>query len=313
MLGDDTPGPGLYGEEETTEGDLSDITAAVVGGDGREVEYVRGLVEAGADVRAIGCMPEAADIMGHPQAESAEEALAGADAVLTTVVYITEEGMVYTPGWDDEFHQSEFRHMDPGSLLVIGTSTDEIDDIADDVGFRVHEYGDDDELMLLRAPTIAEGALKIAIENSAVTLHDNDSVVLGFGRMGFTMTRSLVPLGADVTVVARDRSQLARAREMGATPVHLDRLAETVAGAEFVFNTVPVELLSRDVLSGMDEGSTIVDLASVPGGTDFDAAEEFGIDATLARGLGGRAPETAGQLQWHGIRRMLLEQLDLAE
>jgi dipicolinate synthase subunit A len=313
MLGDETPGPGLYGEEETTDGDLSDVTAAVVGGDGREVEYVRGLVEAGADVRAIGCMPEAAEIMGHPQAESAEEALSGADAVLTTVVYITEEGMVYTPGWDGEFHQSEFRHMDPGSLLVIGTSTDEIDDIADEVGFRVHEYGDDDELMLLRAPTIAEGALKIAIDNSVVTLHDNECVVLGFGRMGFTMTRSLVPLGADVTVVARDRSQLARAREMGATPVHLDRLAETVADAAFVFNTVPVELLSRDVLEGMDEGSVVVDLASVPGGTDFEAAEELGVDATLARGLGGRAPKTAGELQWHGIRRMLLEQLDLAE
>jgi dipicolinate synthase subunit A len=53
----------------------------------------------------------------------------------------------------------------------------------------------------------------------------------------------------------------------------------------------------------------VLDLASTPGGTDFDAAEELGIDAVLAPGLGGRAPKTAGTYQWMGLRRMFLEKL----
>lgn len=294
-----------HGDEAAT---LPDITAAVIGGDGRELEYIKRLVKSGAEVRAHGCLPEAEEIMGHPQTDTPEEAIAGADAVLTTVVFITEDGLIYTPGWDGEVHQSAFGHMDPGSLLVIGTSTPEIDEMAEEGGFDVVEYGDDDELMLLRAPTIIEGALGITIDNTDVSIHDSRAVVLGFGRMGFSMSRTLVNLGADTTVVARDRAQLARAREIGAEPIHIDHLTETVADAAMVFNTVPAELLSRDVLSEMREDCLIVDLASVPGGTDFDAAEDLGINAILARGLGGRAPKTAGRTQWHGIRRILVDE-----
>lgn len=251
--------------------------------------------------------------MGHPQTDTAEDALAGADVALTTVVYITEEGELYTPGWDGEVYQTAFSHMDAGSTLIIGTSTTEIDGLAAEIGFEVVEYGDDDELMLLRAPTIAEGALEIAIGNTDVSIHDNNCMVLGFGRMGFTMARTLVALGGHTTVVARDRAQLARAREIGARPIHLDRLPEEVADAVMVFNTIPAEVLSRDVLGEMDDECVIVDLSSVPGGTDFDAAEELGIEAILARGLGGRAPKTAGKLQWQGIRPIVREHAVTAE
>lgn len=291
--------------------DLEGVTAAVIGGDGREVEYVRGLLADSAEVRACGCLPEAEEILGRSQEQTMEEALDGVDVALHSVVYITPEGYIYTPGWDEEIHQSEFRHLPEGSSLIIGTSTDEIDQIADEEGFTVVEYGDDDELMLLRAPTIVEGALEIAIRETDVSIHDTPTAVLGFGRMGFSVTRTVVQLGAETSVVARDRSQLARAREIGATPVHLDDLEETLADKRIVFNTIPVEILSRDVLEGMREDCVIVDLASVPGGTDFDAAEELGINATLARGLGGRAPETAGRLQYRGIRQMIIDELDL--
>jgi len=307
----------MYGPDDDTTSEgfeetdvLSDITAAVIGGDGRELEYIRGLLADGAEVRACGCLPEAADIMGHPQTDTAREAIEGADVVLTTVVYITEDGEIHTPGWDGEIYQSCFQHIESGGLLIIGTSTDEIDESAEENNFTVIEYGDDDELMILRAPTIAEGAVRTTIEHTDISIHDSETVVLGFGRMGFTMARTSVALGAHTTVVARDPAQLARAREVGADPVHLDHLKETVADAEIVYNTVPVELLDREVLKLMSEDCVIVDLASVPGGTDFDAAEELGITAVLARGLGGRAPKTAGRSQWQGIRRMLLEELD---
>ncbi|MES3160785.1 MAG: dipicolinate synthase subunit DpsA [Halorubrum sp.] len=298
-------------DEPTQTTRLDGVTAAVIGGDGRELEYLRGLKADGAELRACGCLPEAEEIMGHPQTETAAEAVAGADIVLTTVVYITEDGYIYTPEWEGEIHQSAFEHIDPGATLYIGTSTDEIDSIADDVGFTVTEYGDDDELMLLRAPTIVEGALKIAIENTDISIHDSNSVVMGFGRMGFAMARALVPLGADTTVLARDRAQLARARELGAQPVLLEHKTNVLADAEIVFNTIPVELLDRETLEAMNKKPVIVDLSSVPGGTDFDAAEELGITAILARGLGGRAPKTAGRSQWQGIRRMILEAGDI--
>jgi dipicolinate synthase subunit A len=308
MYEDDAPG--MYEIDPTDDAEpLSDVTAAVVGGDRREVEYLRGLKADGADVRACGLPDEAEEVMGHPQTETAEEAVSGADAVFTTVVYVTEEGELFTPGWDGEVYQDAFSHMDPGSTLFIGTSTPEIDGYAEETGFDVVEYGDDDELMLLRAPTIIEGVLGITIDHTDVSIHDSQSVVLGFGRMGFSMTKTLEALGAHTTVVARDGAQLARARELGARPVHLDNLKAAVGAADMVFNTVPVEIVTRDVLEEMPRDCFVLDLASTPGGTDFDAAEELGIDAVLAPGLGGRAPKTAGTYQWMGLRRMFLEKL----
>jgi len=304
----------MYGSDTSQDGDaLAGVTAAVVGGDGREVEYLRGLKASGAEVRACGLPPEAEEVMGHPQAETPGEAIEGADAVFTTVVHITEEGELYTPGWDGEIYQSAFSHIDSRSTLFIGTSTPEIDGYAEENGFTVVEYGDDDELMLLRAPTIIEGVLGITIDHTDVSIHDSQSVVLGFGRMGFSMARTLEALGAHTTVVARDGAQLARAREIGARPVHLDELTAAVSEADMVFNTIPTEILSREVLEGMPRDCFVLDLASTPGGTDFDAAEELGIDAVLAPGLGGRAPKTAGEYQWMGLRRMLLDELGRAD
>lgn len=301
----------MYESDASQSGDsLAGVTAAVVGGDGREVEYLRGLQASGAEVRACGLPPAAEEVMGHPQAEAPEDAVEGADAVFTTVVHITEEGELYTPEWDGDIHQTTFSHIDAGSTLFIGTSTPEIDGYAEENGFDVVEYGDDDELMYLRAPTIIEGVLGITIDHTDVSIHDSQSVVLGFGRMGFSMTRTLEALGAHTTVVARDGAQLARARELGARPVHLDELTAAVSEADMVFNTIPAAVLTRDALEEMPRDSFVLDLASTPGGTDFDAAEELGIDAVLAPGLGGRAPKTAGRYQWMGLRRMLLEELD---
>lgn len=302
----------MYETDEVPESDdLEGVSATVIGGDGREIEYVRGLLADGADVEATGCLPEAEEIMGKPQTQDPAEAVSGVDVVLHSVVYITPEGYLFTPGWDEDIHQDVFRNMDEGSVLIIGTATDEIHQMAEEEGFHIHEYGDDDELMLLRAPTIVEGALKVAIEETTVSIHDSKTAVLGFGRMGFSVTRTVELLGAKTSVVARDRSQLSRARELGATPVHLDNKMDALEDARIVFNTIPVEILSEDVLKQMRRDAVIVDLASVPGGTDFDAAEELGINANLARGLGGRAPETAGRLQYRGIRQMIMDELDI--
>lgn len=312
MFEDDAPQ--MYELDASSESAVLDgVTAAVVAGDGREVEYLRGLGAAGAEVRACGLPAEAVDVMGHPQTETAAEAVSGVDAVFTTVVHITEEGKLHTPEWNGEIYQDAFSHMDPGSTLFIGTSTPEIDEYAEENGFDVVEYGDDDELMMLRAPTIVEGVLGITIEHTDVSIHDSRSVVLGFGRMGFSMTRTLEALGAHTTVVARAGAQLARARELGARPVHLDHLTDAVSEAAMIFNTVPAAVLTRDVLENVPRDAFVLDLASTPGGTDFDAAEELGIDAVLAPGLGGRAPETAGRYQWMGLRRMLLEELGRTE
>ena len=56
-------------------------------------------------------------------------------------------------------------------------------------------------------------------------------------------------------------------------------------------------MLPRALLQKLPGGALIIDLASLPGGTDFAAAEELGLHAEHALALPGRcAPQTAGAL-----------------
>ena len=106
---------------------------------------------------------------------------------------------------------------------------------------------------------------------------------MGFGRVGRTLARMLQGLGAVTTVCARKPADLARIAEMGFNGVAFTEIAPLIGKAEIIFNTIPAMILDQGMLKYCNKGALIIDLASAPGGTDFQAAEELGIKAILAR------------------------------
>ena len=148
------------------------------------------------------------------------------------------------------------------------------------------------------------------MEATSITIHGSNSFVLGFGRTGATLARLLHGMGAKVTVVARQQAQQARIYEMGMRPVTYAELPVRVPEADIIFNTVPDLILSSCILGKVSDEVVIIDLASPPGGTDFDAAKRLGIKALLAPGLPGKvAPKTAGRILAQVIPRLLIENL----
>lgn len=97
---------------------------------------------------------------------------------------------------------------------------------------------------------------------------------------------------------------------MHASTLHISSLATACASADMIFNTVPAIVLTEEILATMGKGSLIVDLASAPGGTDFEAAARFGIKAILALGLPGKvAPKTAGRILADSIPQLIRREL----
>ena len=106
----------------------------------------------------------------------------------------------------------------------------------------------------------------------------------------------LAALGAQVTAAARRPAQRALAESFGLRSVPIDRLGQIAPAFDTVVNTVPAPVLSEAVLARLRPQSFIVDLASRPGGTDFDAARRLGHRAIHALSLPAAcAPETAGE------------------
>jgi dipicolinate synthase subunit A len=282
----------------------SGLVVAFIGGDRRESEMgtiARGL---GAKVRIFGA-PEIAG--GISPSASLLEALEGAELAVMPVPLNASDGSLYAPFAPGPILVSAdaLGAMRPGAHVIIGKADDRLRAAAAQANVTIHEYESDTDLMLLRAPAIAEGAIRVAIERSPVTIHRTRIGVLGFGRIASTLARSLIALNADVHVFARSAEARAGADALGATPHTFDEIPDVFGTLEIVYSAVPARILDEERLRDLPDGALVVDLAAPPGGVDFDAAARLGLDGFWARGLGASAPRTVARSQWIGVERIV--------
>ncbi|MDA8344099.1 MAG: dipicolinate synthase subunit DpsA [Thermaerobacter sp.] len=278
--------------------DLTGLKAGIIGGDRRELEVASVFHGLGAEVRAV-CLPWPDDV-GFVS-NGLEDVLAWADLLLAPVGGVDKFGQVsYTivEGQEPPRLTAEtLRHVPQGTPLFIGQATPGLREACKEQGVRLVEFRETDEFAWRNAVPTAEGALEMALRLTDHTLHGSRCLVLGFGRSGSVLARTLHGLGARVAVLARDGVDLARSYALDIPAQPLSELRNAASDADVVFNTIPAVVLREDVLQRMHRGAVVVDIASAPGGTDFAAARRLGISAHLAPGLPGiTAPRTAGRI-----------------
>ncbi|WP_159805383.1 dipicolinate synthase subunit DpsA [Cellulomonas citrea] len=286
---------------------LAGLVVAVVAGDEREQEIARLAAAAGANVRAHGFTPPAAPLPGVQWCDDPATALAGAHYALFPIPGIAADGSLFAPDAPAPIvpDAALLQLLAPGAQIVLGRADAGLRAAAAATGVGLVEYEDDVELMLDRGPAVVEGVLAQVIAHTDVTIHGASVVLVGHGTIGRLLARTLVLLGAHVTVAARNGVQRADARTAGAATVDLDHLAEVLPGADVVLSTVPAAVLSAPLLALLPPGALVVDVAAPPGGVDLAAARARGLRAVWARGMGRRAPVTVGGSQWAGIVRRI--------
>lgn len=289
--------------------DLSTRKIAIVGGDEREQEIARLAALTGAVVEGFGFPWPEGGIEGVHKAESAMAALRAADYALFPIPGITAEGALFAPEHDQPIipDQEMLSQMNPGAHIILGWADPKLEAAAAATGVQLIGYEDDRELMLLRGPSIVEGALEVAIRHSDVSLHGAATGVIGHGNIGRLLARTLVLLGARVTVFARNPVQRADAMSAGAEAAPLEELIHRAPQLAMVFSTVPAPLVAGEVLRALPRACVLIDLAAPPGGIDGRGATEHGHRFVWARGMGRRAPVTVGRSQWVGISRRIAQ------
>jgi len=280
------------------------LRIAIVGGDEREQEIARRAVAAGAVVHAFGFPVPDGGIDGVVFASSAAGALEKARIALFPIPGIAMDGSLF--GTDKIIPDAGLlRRMDGAAHVVLGKADENLTRAAAQARVTLHEYEADRELMLLRAPAIVEGALEIAIRLTDVTLHNSRICVVGQGNIGSVLTRTLVALGASVTVAARNPVQRASAYTLGAASISTQDIGNNASQFDAIISTVPVPLVNAAVIDRLPEHALVMDLSAPPGGCDLDYAQKTGRPAVWARALGRRAPITVGASQWVGIVRII--------
>lgn len=172
---------------------------------------------------------------------------------------------------------------------------------------RSEDYYMRDDFAIRNAVPTAEGAIEIAMREYPGTVSGSRCLVAGFGRVGKTLARMLQGIGAQVTVSARRPSDIAWIESDGYRSAVTGRIGSQEQ-YDIIFNTIPAMIFNRKVLSELRSCSLLVDLASAPGGVDFEAAKKIGIKAILAPSLPNRvAPKTAGEIIKDTVCRMIGE------
>ena len=73
---------------------------------------------------------------------------------------------------------------------------------------------------------------------------------------------------------ARKYADLAMIEGHGYEPLPLDNLKYHIHEFDIIFNTIPSLILNDEILTKVKKDALIIDLASKPGGIDFDAAKQ---------------------------------------
>ena len=154
----------------------------------------------------------------------------------------------------------------------------------------------------------AEGAIEIAIAETPFTIHGSKSLVLGYGKIGKILSKDLYALGAQTYVEARKYADLAMIEGHGYEPLPLDNLKDHIHEFDIIFNTIPSLILDDEILAKVKKDALIIDLASKPGGIDFDAAKSYGLKVIWALSLPGKiAPVSSGAIIKDTIMNIIKE------
>ena len=187
--------------------------------------------------------------------------------------------------------------IEENGIVFGGKMNNAVKSIFNKCGLDTVDYLDREELNVLNAVPTAEGAIQIAMEELATAIYGQKALVTGFGRISKVLVKILNGLGAETAVAARKYSDLAWAEIMGCEGIHISRLEEKINEYNIVFNTVPAVILNERILGRISKDALIIDLASKPGGVDFDAAAREGIKVVWALSIPGKvAPITSGEI-----------------
>ncbi len=280
-------------------------TFCVIGGDSRFNRLVNKLASNGNLVYAIG-LKDNVEVSEYIRMESLAKALKIAD-VLILPLPISYDG-VFVNAIGNILLTDIFSFIPKTTVVLGGNVTDELENLAKSHQITLIDYLKREEMAIQNAVPTAEGAIEIAMREMQKTIFNSKCLVTGYGRISKVLSQLLKSMGAKVSITARKCSDLTWAEIFGLTSFHISKLSEKAYEYDVIFNTVPYMLFDEITLKTLDKKTLIIDLASRPGGVDFNSAEKFGLKTFWALSLPGKvAPETAGDIILNTVLNILNE------
>lgn len=272
---------------------------AVLGGDMRQVYLAELLEEKEYQVQRYG-------LTGGNEKESCslEACLKMAQVVVAPIPFL-REGVVFSKNTEKKILPQELLlHTRPGSILFAGGIPKEYEKQAKEKGIICVDYLKDGYTAVKNTIATAEGSLAEAIIRSSGNLTGSNCLVIGYGKCGSTLVSYLKKFSCTVFVADKEEKQRIKAQLFAGRVLENAELPQYLENMQYIFNTAPALVLCRAFLEYVPGDTLILDLASAPGGVDYEAAKQRQLQVLQLPGLPGRyAPYASAKILAEAIER----------
>ena len=282
----------------------------ITGGDLRIIKLAKMLANDGNKVFTFGMeqsdeLKKCKDIIF---CEKLTEAVKQSEIIIGPIPFSSNGKEINTPFSERQISIREFMHVINAKVLIAGSITPEVYELANDEYIEIIDIMKREELAVLNTIATAEGTIEILIANTNKIIHGSKILILGFGRIGKVLARKLAGLTAKVTCAARKDEDLAWIKAYGHMETNINAIGENLSEYDVIINTVPHLVLTEEKLKYVKEDCLLVDLASNPGGIDKRVAKDKNLKLIWALALPGKvAPVTTAEFIKDTVYNILKE------
>ena len=268
----------------------------IIGGDLRIINLAQILSNEGYLVYTYGLEKYEFKEQNIIQVKSIDEIVDKCENIISSIPFSKDGFKVYAELAKDEIYINNLINKIKNKTLITGAVNKNIKSICERENVKLIDLLEIEELTILNVIPTVEGAIKVAIEETNITLNNSKILILGFGRIGKLLAKVLSSFGTKVYCEARKQSDIAWIKAYGYNYIHIDDLdKELENNFDIIFNTIPHLILDKERLNIINKyNPLIIELASKPFGVDFEETKKLGIKAIKAQGLPGKvAPLTS--------------------
>lgn len=280
----------------------------LLGGDLRLVKLALMLEKEKKQVHIIGLekAKELENVFNIKIYKDLKQALENVDVIISSIPFSRDGLTINMPLSDNKIKIDDLMDLIKEKTLIAGTVSNDIYEKYRDV--KIIDIMKNEKLAILNTIATAEGAIKEIIQNTQINIHGSKIMILGFGRVGKTLTKKLEGLSAKVTVVSKEDEELAWAEALGYRNIKLDKIINEIQEYDIIINTIPHIIIDRQILEKVNKNALLLDLASDDGGIDKNTAKKYKLNLITALGIPGKiAPIATAKILKEVIYEILKE------
>ena len=226
--------------------------------------------------------------------KSIEESIKQSNFIITATPFSVDSENIYSPLTDKKINIQKFIDLIHNKTIIAGSISNEYINKFNYNNNKVIDIMKNENLVIKNTIPTAEGVIKIIIENTDITINDSNIAILGFGRVGKRLAKVLNGMGANIFCLDTKKEEVENIKICSYNI--LENIYKELSNMDVIVNTVPKKILGKKELDFINKNTLIIDVASKPGGVDFEYANKNKYNVIHALGLPGKvAPITSAK------------------